>query len=325
MRAGAVALIAVSVALAVPGAAPARLRTGHAAVTQQRRVTPVFPGLDTVSISYDDQSGALGLTATLRSPLPVRGLHYTDLSFYLGAFYGDEIAPGMCQFLFGVANARVPLDDDEAWVEIEPPFTSPANTEAPVAVSPDRRTVSVQFGADGALAHRNPVCLAANLLDRDSETSSEWANGMLDGFGPADGDIGAYAADSLRDQLTELYNAYAADPDEVFAVAGARARCTPARGDIRVSCTASARLRAVAGAPKVTLKGPRTFRLVAVRGGSLLRWRQALAVTVRWTRCPTAVNASRARAQRGCEATLNWRRGALVGAFHKRFPRLRRR
>jgi hypothetical protein len=325
MRAGAVALIAVSVALAVPAAAPARLRTGRAVVTEQRNVTPVFPGLETVSVSYDDQSGALGLTATLRSPLPARGLHYTDLSFYLGAFYGDEIAPGICQFLFGVASARVPLDGDQAWVEIDPPVTGPANTEAPVAVSPDRRTVSVQFGADGALAHRNPVCLAANLLDRDDETFSEWANGMLDGFTPADGDIGAYAADSLGDQLTELYNAYAADPEEVFTVPGARARCTPARGDIRVSCTASARLRAVAGAPKVTLKGSRTFRLVAVRGGDVLRWRQALAVTVRWPRCPAAVNASRARAHRVCEATLNWRRGALAGAFHKRFPRLRRR
>ena len=50
---------------------------------------------------------------------------------------------------------------------------------------------------------------------------------MLDGFTPADGDIGAFAADSLRDQLTELYNAYAADPDEVFSRFPAPAPAAP--------------------------------------------------------------------------------------------------
>jgi hypothetical protein len=144
---------------------------------------------------------------------------------------------------------------------------------------------------------------------------------LMDGFGATDGQVGIQAEDSLQSEFTYLHNAFVKHRgDEIGRLPGAKAHCTPASGQARVICTASARMRLIVGQPTITLRGSRFYERRTVKGRHRLHWEQAMRVRVHWTRCPRVIN--RARADKPCDTRLilhtgDTLRGIVIAELNK--------
>jgi hypothetical protein len=319
----------VACALLVSGAgstlvSASDLRTGTATPEYSSPVEPSFPGLRSAGLRYDGLAGVLQLTVEFRSPIAspdqTSALRNTGLWIYIGTAYGDELFPYSCQWsLDGSTVFSANLGDNTATLD-----GGVANS---ITLSGDRRTLTYVFGPDDQLLHRNWICFEATLraeLGRRDNPAAGTRGTMLDGFAPADGAVGALAAQALASQFTFLYNEFVPRAQARFL--HPRGSCTPQGGSVIVRCRMSGRIPSIRGKPTLTVRGTRRFTMYNGEGlfegnrGRLLRWDNSLHAQLRWNRCPDSLG----RAGRPCGVRTRWPSrfsrlaDALLSAINKR-------
>jgi hypothetical protein len=311
-------LLAAACVLLLSGAGPtpvsaSDLRTGTATPDYSSPVEPSFPGLRSVGLRYDGVAGVLQITAHLRSPLAstdaTSALRNTRLWIYIGTAYGDELFPYSCQWsLDGSAVFSANLGDSGATLD-----GTAANT---IVLSEDRRTLTYVFGPDESLIQRDWICFDANLsaeLGRRHDPATGTRGTLFDGFAPADGAVGALAAQDLASQFTYLHNEFVPRARARFLYP--RGDCTPPAGSPIVRCRMSGRIPSIRGKPTLTVEGTRAFVMYNGEGlfkgnrGRLLRWENTLRARLRWDRCPASLGAT----DRPCAVATRW---------PSRYPRL---
>lgn len=312
--------------------AEAELRTGSSVLAGEESATSArFPGLASVGVRYEDVTGALDVTAKLRSPLadPAQSsaLRSTRIEMNLGTFFGGDIAWACDDVLEGL-TLYAKLGQGIGGVDLGEYLEPKDDVVVPLEVAADRLSVKMSFAANERLAGRNLICSRATLLGpegygNDAEFDMTRSR-LLDGFSGTDGDIGIYAENNLRAEFRYLHNEFVPrSGDAIFDDPGWDVACGPKARVVVVDCHARGVIRSIAGRPTVRVTGDLSYGLTRSRepdGEMRVRWTPRLRVSVRFKRCPRRVDRSRARRRLGCEVKWRWRtsEGDLRDAFLRR-------
>jgi hypothetical protein len=320
------ALAIVAFAL-VATPATAAIRTGSSTVQYPAEdLSTDFPGMSAFTIRYEDSDGSIDLSAMLRSPLAdsqaTSALRKTAIEVRLGDFYGSDMFSDSCESFRSGLTVTLSLGDSAAYLDLGDPFQTSDDLKVPLIVSDDRLTVSAHVPPDPRVGPRNIICAKADLTGAHgmaTDAPQDFTSArLLDGFDGRDGNIGMYAEDDTLSQFRYIHNSLTdREKDTLWDYPGWRATCTPQTGSVIVTCSGQGRIPSLVGRPLVKIRGDRTYELVRAKDmfgirGDMLRWYQDVSVRVSWSRCPRAIDTTRAKRKQGCEVPLRWKTGKFL-------------